>query len=73
MDVAAAMMNTNAEMSVHTQLQTAQAELKSKPTWSYSKVGNYIIAHTYGLFQQQWVGRKVYEYCKINGYQWKVI
>ena len=73
MDVAAAVMNTNAEMSVHTQLQTAEAELNSKPTWSQSKVGTHIIANTYGLFQQQWVGRKLYECCKINGYQWKVV
>ena len=60
-------------MSVHTQLQVAEAELNSKPTWSKSKVGTHIIAQTYGLFQQQWAGRKLYECCKTNGYQWKVV
>ena len=33
MDVEAAVVNTNTEMSVHNQLQTAQDELNSKPTW----------------------------------------
>ena len=73
MDVEADVMNTNFKMSVHTQLQTDQAELNSKPTWLQSKVGNHIISQTYGLFQQKLVGRKFYQCCKINGYQWKVI
>ena len=73
MDVAAYVMNKNTEMSVHTQLQTAQAEMNSKPTWSQSNIGKYIIVQTHGLFIQEGAGRKLYKCCKINGCQWKVI
>ena len=34
MNLTAAVMNNNTEISAHTQLKKAQAEINSKPTWS---------------------------------------